>query len=65
MEEAEIDFKIIPGSEPASETTPFILDLSNSTDAFGSKEDLLLKIDKYDNGSWDYERAYENDSSFR
>ena len=62
-EEPIIDFKISHG-EPAGLATLFTLDLSNSTDAFGSKENLFLKIDKYDNGSWDYERAYENDSSF-
>ena len=58
-----IDFKIIPGGEPANENTPFIFDLSNSTDAFGGK-DLFLKLDISDNGIWNYERAYENDSSF-
>ena len=58
-----IDFKIIPGSGPATNTLPFTFDLSNSTDAFGGKG-LFLKLDKNDNGSWDYERAYENDSSF-
>ena len=58
-----IDFKISPGSGPATETLPIIFDLSNSTDAFGGK-DLILKLDRYDNGSWDYERSYEDDSSF-
>jgi len=58
-----IDFKISHG-ESAGLATLFTLDLSNSTDVFGSKEGLFLKIDKYDNGSWDYESAYENDSSF-
>ncbi len=58
-----IDFKIIPGSEPASETTPFTFDLSNSTDAFGGK-DLFLKLDTNNDGTWNYERVYENDSSF-
>ncbi len=41
----------------------FNFDLSNSTDAFGGK-DLFLKLDTNGNGSWNYERAYENDSSF-
>lgn len=54
-----IDFKIIPGSQ----YTSFTFDLSNSTDAFGGK-DLFLKLDINDNGLWNYERAYDNDSSF-
>ncbi|WP_420315980.1 hypothetical protein [Ekhidna sp.] len=58
-----IDFKISPDSGTGTNLTPFTFDLSNSTNAFGGK-DLFLKLDKNGNGSWDYERAYENESSF-
>ena len=54
-----IDFKISPGSQH----TTFIFDLSNSIDAFGGK-DLFLRLDTNDNGTWNYESDYENDSSF-
>ncbi len=54
-----IDFKIIPNRQ--SETVTF--DLSNSTDAFGGK-DLFLKLDTNDNGTWNFERDYEHDTSF-
>jgi len=45
------------------ENAIYTFDLSNSTDAFGGK-DLVLKLDTNGNGTWNYERAYENDSSF-
>lgn len=54
-----IDFKISPTDKYAT----FTFDLSNSTDAFGGK-DLYLKLDINDNGLWNYEKAYESDSSF-
>ena len=58
-----IDFKISHDSWSESQTATFTFDLSNSTNAFGGK-DLFLRIDTNDTGSWNYERTYENDSSF-